>query len=198
MSKNILYSFRRCPYAIRARLILYLCEIDYQLIEVDLKNKPQDMLEYSSKGTVPVFVVGDRVIDESLDIIDYALSIRYPKGWQVLTDEQNRLGEELITKLGTQFIPSLNRYKYADRYDDVNRDVERERIRDFAKLLDGTIEYGLVSETDSYVDVVILPLVRQAYVADPQLFDGFPKLMSWLERHLASDALKEVMSKELR
>ena len=77
-----LYSFRRCPYAIRARWALKLCGIPFQVCEVDLKNKPKELLSHSPKGTVPVLILPDgQVLDESMDIVRWAFTQRIPEGW---------------------------------------------------------------------------------------------------------------------
>ena len=70
--RPFLFSYRRCPYAIRARMALIACEIDFDIYEISLKDKPKQMLELSLKGTVPVFIYNEMVLDESLDIMNWA------------------------------------------------------------------------------------------------------------------------------
>src|SRR5579862_4167934 len=104
---HILYTFRRCPYAMRARLALYTAAISHENREVDLKNKPAEMLEISPKGTVPVLQLGDgTVLEQSLDIMNWAL-----KNPNVPSDLM-----ELISENDTTFKDALNRYKYPGRY----------------------------------------------------------------------------------
>ena len=109
-----LYSFRRCPYAMRARLAIYFSQISVELREILLKNKPRSMLAVSPKGTVPVLVDGSRVIEESLDIMLWALNNDDPNGfWQLLDSGQKAYALELINACDKQFKPLLDGYKYA-------------------------------------------------------------------------------------
>ena len=116
-STPLLYTFRRCPYAIRARMAVYSAAIPIQLEEVSLKNKPQAMLELSSKGTVPVLVDGNDVIDESLDIMLWALKQNDPDNWYVsLAQKELSNSLKLISDNDGEFKTWLDRYKYADRH----------------------------------------------------------------------------------
>ena len=117
---NQLFTFRRCPYAIRARVALYVCDIVYEAIEVDLKHKPKKLLELSPKATVPVFVTSSgAVIDESLYIVEYALSQKLPEGFVNVTTKQYERGEAMLDALHRVFIPALNKVKYPNRYEGV-------------------------------------------------------------------------------
>lgn len=114
---NTLYSFRRCPYAMRARLALRYSGVPLEIVEVSLKAKPAAMLALSPKGTVPVLSVDGRVIDESLDIMRWALAQHDPQDWLLKDDgpAQQRI-EALIAENDQVFKLHLNRYKYAERY----------------------------------------------------------------------------------
>ena len=110
----ILYSFRRCPYAIRARMAIAYASIKLELREVSLANKPAAMLAISPKGTVPVLELSDRVIEESLEIIDWALQQSDPDKWLTLYSHSEQ--QSLIAENDNQFKDWLDKYKYWDRY----------------------------------------------------------------------------------
>ena len=111
----VLYSFRRCPYAIRARLALRISGLPLELREVSLKSKPPEMLALSAKGTVPVLVLPDGlVIDESLDIMRWALSQNDPEAWLSHGPLNDMLA--LIAINDGKFKHALDRYKYPNRY----------------------------------------------------------------------------------
>ena len=115
----ILYSFRRCPFAMRARAELYFSKIDVILREVVLRNKPKEMLIASEKGTVPVLVLKDRVIDESLEIIIWALNIRDNLNLLKPYKQEKEKVLKLICQIDNEFKFHLDRYKYSSRYLDV-------------------------------------------------------------------------------
>ena len=128
MSLPLLYSFRRCPYAIRARMALFNSDIQIDIHEVSLKNKPRAMLELSSKGTVPMLVVDDQVIDESLDIMLWALNINDPDGWYAdYSEAEKSHAMQLITQNDEEFKGWLDKYKYADRHPEFSQDYYREK-----------------------------------------------------------------------
>jgi len=112
MNHPILYSFIRCPFAIRARMILKLADIKCELREIRLNNKPKHMLEASPKGTVPVLILKDKIIDESTDIVNWALNINNVFEGNIKQDQVN-LTEELIALFDDKFKYHLDRYKYS-------------------------------------------------------------------------------------
>lgn len=144
-SINILYSFRRCPYAIRARMALAYANIDHQHREILLKQKPESMLRFSAKGTVPVLVVGDQVIDESLDVMIWALD-KKDTDRLLLNDNhslQNKM-YELIQCCDDKFKPQLDCYKYSDRHP--FSEIEyRDQSLWFLQLLDEQLKKTQVS-----------------------------------------------------
>lgn len=132
-AKPILYTFRRCPYAIRARLAIGVSGVEVELREVDLRDKPQAMLDCSPKGTVPVLQLADgSVIDESLDIMRWALAINDPMGWCNETSE----ALALIAQNDSSFKQNLDRYKYADRHPEHSAEYYRGQAELFLLLLD--------------------------------------------------------------
>ena len=166
MTKAILYSFRRCPYAMRGRMGLKVSGLTYEHREIILRDKPQEMLEASPKGTVPVYVNEDgAVIEESLDLLHWALSQNDPLGWL----DCNRVeADALIAANDTDFKHHLDRYKYASRYsDDAKRgDIDmnhRFEAEKFIRILEAKLKDGpyLLGEKQSLADIAIFPFLRQ-------------------------------------
>jgi glutathione S-transferase len=191
MSGPILYSFRRCPYAMRARMALTISGVDVELREVKLSAKPRAMLEASPKGTVPVLVLPDgMVIDESLDIMRWALGRHDPEGWLARDDAV------LIAANDGGFKQALDRYKYPERYDG---DVAGHRARGLAFLatLDDRLSAAgqLCGSARGLADAAIMPFVRQFAAVDSAWFAAqrLPHLKAWLARHLASDLFERIM-----
>ncbi len=185
----ILYSFRRCPYAMRARLALKYSSIEVEHREIILKDKPKEMLEVSPKGTVPVLVLSDgTVIEESLDIMMWALKQNDPDSW---LDGYN---QDLIKQNDTDFKHNLDRYKYPDRYPDEDCSNAFEECLKFLNSLENYLSEG---NKQNLTDMAIFPFVRQFSFVDPDMSEclTFPKLQSWLSKHLESDLFKEIMTK---
>ncbi len=193
----ILYSFRRCPYAIRARLGLKYAGIAYELREVVLKDKPSAMLSISPKGTVPVMQIDQsHVIDESLDVMRWALRNH---------GDAPELDDVLIQANDHQFKPVLDRYKYFDRFPENSQQAYFDLARPFLSSLEEALvpatendsPYFLRSSQLSPLDLAILPFVRQFAFVDRQRFDQLelPKLIYWLKSLLGSDFFMAVMHK---
>ena len=190
----ILYSFRRCPYAMRARMALWVAGVTVELREVKLAAKPPELLAASPKGTVPVLVLGDgTVIDESLDIMRWALAQHDPEGW--LADED----ATLIATNDGPFKHHLDRAKYPGRYDeDGITDHRAEALALLAPLEErlGDAPF-LTGETRKLTDIALLPFIRQFGAVDPEWFAAqpLPHLQGWLAGLLASDLFGAVMGK---
>lgn len=197
----ILYSFRRCPYAMRARMALWVSGMSVQLREVKLADKPPQLIEASPKATVPVLVLADgTVIDESLAIMRWALSQNDPESWLAGDDAS------LIARNDGPFKKHLDRYKYPTRYPEEacgDEDTFRldHRTHGFAILqkLDGDLGSSkhLRGDRRTLADIAVFPFVRQFANTDRDWFDeqGLPHLQEWLEGHLASDLFASVMAK---
>jgi len=187
----ILYSFRRCPYAMRARLAIAAADRKVELREIVLRDKPAAMLDASPKGTVPVLVLPDgTVIDQSLDIMRWACARTPDAEWPTDNDAA------LIATNDGAFKHHLDRYKYADRYDVdpiEHRDAATVLLRDMDERLraSGSLGTGLQSMTD----LTIMPFVRQFAQTDRSYFDGLPfeRLHAWLAVHLVSALFARVM-----
>ncbi|WP_331695557.1 glutathione S-transferase [Pseudomonas sp. ZY71] len=193
---NTLYSFRRCPYAMRARMALRYSGVPVDIIEVSLKAKPAEMLAISPKGTVPVLDAGGRVIDESLEIMRWALAQHDPQGW--LLDGDSRIAE-LIEANDQGFKVHLNRYKYAERYPEQPMEVYRAEGALFLRRLDELLtdrDY-LLTDHPSLADIALLPFVRQFAHVDREWFAQTPyvRLQAWLQRFLESELFTSIMKK---
>ena len=191
---NTLYSFRRCPYAMRARMALRYSGVPVEIVEVSLKAKPAAMLAISPKGTVPVLEADGRVIDESLEIMRWALAQHDPDDW--LLGGDSRIAE-LIEANDQAFKVQLNRYKYAERYPEQPMEVYRAEGAVFLQRLDGLLEGRdyLLSDHLSLADVALLPFVRQFAHVDREWFAQTPyvRLQAWLQRFLESNLFTSIM-----
>lgn len=193
----VLYSFRRCPYAIRARLALRCAGIRCELREVALRDKPPELLACSPKGTVPVLVLDEgEVIDESLDIMVWALSRKDPEGWLNIDRE---VATSLIDENDNEFKNYIDRYKYPDRYPEETRATYRAGGEIFLAKLESRLEKGpfLCENHLSLVDVALLPFVRQFAYVDIDWFQGsrYRSVNAWLQRFLESAQFVSVMEK---
>ena len=182
----ILYSFVRCPYAMRARMALLEAGIDCVLREVDLKNKPASMLEISPKGTVPVLLLKTgEVIEESLDIINYALKQNELFHVQKYTKQKQEELKELIANNDNQFVKLLRPYKYPERYpehsqEDCKKQIQVEFLDKYEKMLNGNqCLFGL----KSIADIAILPFIRQFAIVDQEWFynSNYKTIIAWLK-----------------
>ena len=189
----ILYSFRRCPYAMRARLALAVSGTWVELREVRLSAKPAEMLTASPKGTVPVLVLpGGAVIDESLAIMRWALAIADPEDWL------ERADGALIAANDGPFKAALDRYKYPQRYD-VDPLPHRALSLYFLREIDWLIAAGgRIGERRGLTDAAIVPFVRQFAAVEPNWFDAqpLPRLRPWLADYLGSDLFGSIMLRE--
>lgn len=194
----ILYSFRRCPYAMRARMGLLAACQQVELREVVLRDKPAEMIKASAKATVPVLVFPDgRVVDESLDIIDWALEQNDPEGLlSAAPDEQHAF----IATLDEDFKPHLDRYKYPTRYPE-------EPPADHCTIAMTWIETHLAPRLSrtanlfgaraAFADIASFPFIRQfAHVDRDRFYQHAPEsVCSWLKHHLESERFATVMPK---
>jgi glutathione S-transferase len=192
----ILYSFRRCPYALRARLALVYAGIRVELREVALKNKPPALRALSPKATVPVLQLPDgTVLDESLDIMRWALSLHDPQHWLAFFNDAKRL----IAWNDGDFKHQLDRYKYADRHPEYPADYYRQQAMLFLSELESRLAQHsyLCGQHLTLADAAILPFIRQFAAVDERWFQacGYPAVQRWLEDLLASALFKAVMLK---
>ncbi|MFU7529540.1 glutathione S-transferase [Qipengyuania sp. ASV99] len=189
----ILYSFRRCPYAMRARMALWIAGIVVELREVKLADKPPQMLEASPKGTVPVLVLpGGEVIDDSIAVMRWALAQSDPEGWLAGDDAA------LIELADGKFKHHLDRYKYPNRYEPDGVDHRAEGLA-ILKQWDARLaaQGQMCSATRTLADAALFPFIRQFANHDRDWFDAqdLPHLHPWLKTHLASDLFARIMPK---
>nr|WP_257626957.1 glutathione S-transferase [Pseudomonas sp. Xaverov 259] len=192
----MLYSFRRCPYAMRARLALRYSGVPVHIVEVSLKAKPAEMLALSPKGTVPVLCVNGRVIEESLEIMQWALAQHDPDDWLLQGDPRV---QALIAENDQVFKHHLNRYKYAERYPEQPMEHYRAEGEVFLHTLEGLLAGNdyLMAEHLSLADAALAPFVRQFAHVDREWFAQAPyeRLQHWLQRFLESPLFVAVMAK---
>lgn len=199
-SLPILYSFRRCPYAMRARMALTVSRQTCALREVVLRSKPPEMLHASAKGTVPILIFPDgTVLDESFAIMEWALETSDPEKWLEpetgTRDEMN----DLIAKADDDFKHHLDRYKYPNRYE--NADPHHHRLQGvtFLDHLDAQLRHRpfLFGGQPALADIAIVPFVRQFANTDRDWFDKIPfqSLHNWLNTLLDSNLFRSIMKK---
>ena len=193
-----LYSFRRCPYAMRARLALLFAELPVELREIVLKNKPSQMLAISPKGTVPVLQLPEgRVIQESREIMIWALEHNDKQG--LLDAKLIKQATDLLDKNDHEFKHWLDHYKYADRYPEMSQAEYQERGEVFLQSLEALLNKNayLLGDSISIADIGIMPFVRQFAHVDRDVFYGlpYPKLQRWLQDWLEHPLFKQAMTK---
>lgn len=197
---NTLFSFRRCPYAMRARMALRYAGVPVEIVEVSLMNKPAEMLALSPKGTVPVLNADGVVIDESLQIMRWALAQNDPDDWLLAGDSFAALWMEKLIEGNDQIFKSaLNRYKYAERYPEQPMEAYRAEGALFLQKLDELLEGReyLLADHPSLADIALQPFVRQFAHVDREWFAQTPyvRLQVWLQRFLESDLFTSIMKK---
>ena len=199
MEYPILYSFIRCPYAMRARMALKLTNTKCEIREVRLNNKPKQMIDKSPKGTVPVLVLQKEVIDESNDIIEWALSSNNIFDGNIDHDQID-LTNNLIELFDSKFKYNLDRYKYATRYKNIDKDNHKIECLDILINLENVISNDgwILGSKINKLDISILPFIRQFRIADIEWFDKQNKIkgiQKILFNFLDSNLFKEVMYK---
>lgn len=195
--KPRLYTYRRCPYAIRSRLALYQAKIAYEPIEISLKHKSSEFLALSPKGTVPVLVdIDGAVIEESLEIMLWALNQHDPECW-LLNDEN--ASRKLIDENDFNFKKNLDRYKYNDRFPEHSKEYYRSECEIFLNLLNDKLQSNnyLMAERISLADAAIFPFIRQFSLVDVDWFfnSKYQELKKWLNNLINTQMFQEVMMK---
>ena len=184
MSLPILYSFRRCPYAMRARMSIVRTGFQYEHREVLLRDRPEHMMEISPKGTVPVLLLADgTVIEESLEIMQYVLA------WELSEFEQ-----KWITRNDEDFKFHLDRYKYPNRYENVDAIEHREHASVYLADLDEMLEQNIASDA---LSDALFPFVRQFANHNREWFDSqeWNYIHEWLSSNLQSEEFSTCMTK---
>jgi len=197
MALPILYSYRRCPYAMRARMALWAADIQLEVREVSLREKPAHLLQISPKGTVPVLQLTEgTVLEQSLDIMLWALAQRDPQGW--LNADRDTI-VRLIAINDGDFKKALDRYKYPERYPEQPQVFYRQQGEQFLQLLEAALQQHrfVLGDSASMADVAIFPFIRQFAAVDAGWFAGsaYPQLRAWLNGWLESALFAQIMQK---
>ncbi|MEP3299632.1 MAG: glutathione S-transferase [Pseudoruegeria sp.] len=193
--QTILYTFRRCPYAMRARLALHVAGIPCELREIVLRDKAPEFLALSPKGTVPVLQQGETLLEESLDIMLWALSQNDPEGWLA----HKAVALPLIKQSDGPFKTALDRYKYGSRFPGADASDERDTASEFLRHLNRLLTQSefLHSARPTLADMAIVTFVRQFAFVDKEWFDAqdWPELLRWLSVFLESPRFTAIMHK---
>ncbi|MFM2099032.1 MAG: hypothetical protein RLZZ366_571 [Pseudomonadota bacterium] len=190
----LLYSFRRCPYAMRARMAIAVSGVRVELREIVLRDKPEAMIAASPKATVPVLVLGEgQVIDESIDIMHWALRQHDPEGWLAPGSAM----DALIAANDGPFKYHLDRTKYPSRYPDCNPDEQRAAAVALLDPLEARLSVSpfLFGNTPALADIAIFPFVRQFAAIDGVALLHLPGVVDWLARLVSSPRFAAVMKK---
>lgn len=198
MALPILYSYRRCPYAMRARMALKYANISVEIREIVLRAKPSQMVKASPKATVPVLILNDgTVIEQSLDIMYWALQQNDKEGW--LTAD-NIATQQLIAENDGSFKQALDKYKYAIRFPEQSSDVYRTQGEVFLQQLEALLNQSqfLLGTQVSLADIAIFPFIRQFAGVDSVWFETteYPKLKRWLNSLVESQLFVSIMEKQ--
>ena len=203
MTTDILYSFRRCPYAIRARWALLICEIKVEIREINLKNKPLDFLIKSKTKTVPILIKkNSEVIEESLEIILWALSESSKKNVKLIyfPDDKKEDIFKIINENDNEFKYHLDRFKYAARYHDGNEEFHFRKAIIFINKWNELLEENkyFFGENQTIADWSIWPFVRQFKIAcESQKRTNYlkPSIKNWLDSFENNINFKSLMYK---
>ncbi len=197
MPLPILYSYRRCPYAMRARMAIKYANVSVDIRDIALKEKPAEMLIASPKGTVPVLVLQDgQVLEQSLDIMYWALQQRDIDGW--LTADKP-LTQRIIAENDGSFKQALDKYKYAIRFPEQSVEFYRAQAEVFLQKLERLLAKSvfLLGDKVSLADIALFPFIRQFSGVDPVWFEAaaYLKLKAWLKQLVDSDLFVDIMQK---
>lgn len=197
MTLPILYSYRRCPYAMRARMALYHAKVQVEIREISLRDKPKHMLAISPKGTVPVLVLpNQQVLEQSLDIMYWALQQHDAESWLSASPSETNA---LIHQNDTSFKQALDGYKYPERYPEFPPPYFRQQGEQFLQALEDLLgkHAFLLSHHATLADIAIFPFVRQFAAVDSEWFAASPyhKLRTWLDYWVTSSLFEAIMQK---
>ena len=193
LEQPILYNFRRCPYAIRARLALLHAKVNVEIREVVLRNKPKEFLATSPSGTVPSLKLTNKVLDESLDIMKWALSQNDPIDLMDMPD----CGFDLISECDGNFKKALDRTKYPNKFPDTDPMESRDTAALFLYKLEKILSPNLFGTNISMADLAILPFVRQFANIDQDWFydQDWINLIKWVDNFKQSSEFHKIMTK---
>ena len=196
----ILWSFRRCPYAMRARLAVAASGITVELREILLRDKPDAFVAASAKATVPVLVQTDgTILEESRDIMFWALGQNDPENWLACWHQDKAKVTAFLDELDGPFKTHLDRYKYDSRYEGEDAITHRSAGAAFLQRIDSILatQPWLSGGAAGLMDYASLPFIRQFRIADPDWFDHqpWPHLHPWLQGFLDAAQFAAIMTK---
>ena len=197
----LLYSYRRCPYAMRARMALLQAGVAFRAFEISLRDKPAEMLALSPKGTVPVLQLPGRVIDESWEVMRWAFEVSGdPNGWWQRAQSAENLAR--LQRNDGEFKRLLDRHKYPERFasEGDSREAVRSRALETVLMpLEAQLQHTphLGGAAPCATDLAILPFVRQFAMVDPAWWvaQSLPALQAWLSSWLGSALFEACMAK---
>mgnify|MGYP000297653707 CR=1 FL=1 len=196
--KPLLFSYRRCPYAMRARMALLSCDIDFDTFEISLKDKPKKMIEISPKGTVPVFVYKDLVLDESIDIMNWAAEQKNNTSIKINPNDLAII-KTMIKTIDGEFKNKLDLYKYTSIKEASLKIRYRKDCEVYIRNIDERLEMQkyLLSNQFGYLDMAIFPFIRQFFNIDLKWLEqaSYNNLKKWVERISISDLFIQIMKK---
>ena len=196
--KPLLFSYRRCPYAMRARMALLSCDIDFDIYEISLKDKPKQMIEISPKGTVPVFVCKELILDESIDIMNWAMKQQNNNSIKI-NPHDLAIIKSMIKINDGEFKNKLDLYKYTSNKELSLKIRYRKECEAYLKNIDERLEKQeyLLSNKFGYLDMAIFPFIRQFFNVDLKWFEeaSYINLKNWVERISGSDLFIKIMKK---
>ena len=195
----ILYSLRRCPYAMRGRMGIALSKQQVLLREIITKDKPSELLASSAKGTVPVLVLPDgQIIEQSLDVMNWALQQNDPQ--DLLRSSNPTLNQQihqLIKVNDDEFIGHLEKYRASVRYRNIDKEQRRQDCEGFISKLEAllTDQAYFFGETPSLADFAVMPFVSQFVRVEKKWFvqSEYQNVGRWLRTHLDSKLYTQVM-----
>ena len=198
--KPLLFSYRRCPYAMRARMALLSCEVDFDIFEISLRDKPKKMIEISPKGTVPVFVYKDLVLDESIDIMNWATEQQNNSSLKINPHDLVII-KSMIKINDGEFKNKLDLYKYTSNKEVSLKIKYRKECEIYIKNIDERLEKQdyLLSKKVGYLDMAIFPFIRQFIHVDLKWFEeaSYINLKKWVERISISELFTQIMKKPI-
>lgn len=200
MSIPILYTFRRCPYCMRAHMALKQSGIKVELREVKLSDMPAEALALSPEATVPILALPDgTVLTESWDIVKWSLAQNDPNRWLGDNDEHSLDAEMLIETNDFSFKEDLDRYKYADRFPEHSEEHYRTACEEFIEELEGMLSknHYLLADQMSLADIGVFPFVRQFSLVNKEWFDSTPylKVQNWLQNLIDTELFQVIFHK---
>jgi glutathione S-transferase len=200
LTTPILYSFRRCPYCMRAHMALKYAGLKIILREVELSDLPAEVLAVSPHATVPALVISENeYMDESSDIVKWAVQQNDPENWLGENNEYLNDAEMLVETNDYSFKEDLDHYKYADRHPEQTMEYYRQRCEEFLEELNEMLEQSnfLLADHITIADIAVFPFIRQFAMVDKQWFDQapYPELQRWLDLILNTEHFSEAFKK---